>query len=615
MARFTEASKQAVFDKIDPVAVVEEYLRLEKKGGRYWGLCPFHHEKTPSFTVEPERKFYYCFGCGKGGSIVSFVMEMDKLSFPEAMEKLAKRFGVALVHESGGAGKTGEAEAKAEALAELYRRVSISFHHLLMKKSAGEGAKGYIMGRGIAADTIEQFRLGYAPADRSWLYGFLSGKGGFSEAFLASSGLFSKRFPKTDFFSHRLMFPIGDRNGRIIAFGGRLLDGDGPKYVNSPESEIFKKGRTLFALDLALPEIRRTKAVYLAEGYMDVIALHQGGISNAAAPLGTAFTDDQAKLLKRWADRVFLMLDNDEAGQNAAFKAVLCCRRNGLECSVINFRDYFKEKDEIPKDPAEILQKFGPEALKESVKCSIIDLDFVISRSRALKKEKSQAVAFLFPYLDALDSEVTRDASIGVIADSFGVERRAVWDDYQQKKGRAPGERLVASPEKAGGRRFRAGDELYLLAGVFVNPDFFTTLRKTLSLEDLEDGNARELYIVLEEWYRRAGAFPAEDSVKSGANPGALADLLEMVQEGDLRDFIIRQGASGAFENIEKFLNDGMLRVKSKVLERRRREIIRELRNPALEALRQGDLLAEKIHIDAELNGLGSPSESKEERE
>jgi len=594
MARFTEASKQAVIDHIDAVAIVSDYLRLEKKGGRYWGLCPFHHEKTPSFTVDPDRKYYYCFGCHKGGSIVDFVMEMDKLSFPEAIEALAKRFGVSLVYEQGG-GPQGNGQedktARIEALADLYSRVAASFNHILMKNAEGERAKQYIIGRGIAMNTIEQFRLGFAPADRSWLYRFLSGKGGFSKEFLADTGLFSPKYPTAAFFSNRLMFPIGDKSGRTIAFGGRLLEGDGPKYINSPDSELFRKGRTLFAVDLALPEIRRTKEAYLAEGYMDVIALHQGGISNAVAPLGTAFTDDQAKFLHRWADKVYLMLDNDEAGQNAAYKAVLCCRRNGLECAVVDIARFFHGKGETPKDPAEILQKFGSEALKESIKCAIIDIDFVITRSRTLK-DTAQSVAYLFPYLDALDSEVARDFSIGVISQSFGVEYRAVLDDYnraRQSETKLTAEKEIPAAKKA----FRAGDELYLLAAVYMNPGLFKALRSALSPEELEDQNARELYIIMEDWYRLNG-LSGEDKADN---------LLDMLPQGDLRDFILRQEASGAFANPEQFLSDGIARIKGKILERRRREITRELRISAHEGAKVDDLLAEKMHIDAELKG------------
>jgi DNA primase len=609
MPRFTEASKQAVLDSIDAVAVVGDYLRLGKKSGRYWGLCPFHHEKTPSFTVDPDRKYYYCFGCHKGGSIVDFIMEMDKLSFPEVIEALAKRFGISLVYEKGsgpGEDKTG----RIEALADLYSRVAASFHYILMKKGEGDRAKQYIIDRGIAMNTIEQFRLGFSPTDRSWLYRFLSGKGGFSKEFLAVTGLFSTRYPAAAFFSNRLMFPISDKSGRTIAFGGRLLEGEGPKYINSPDSELFKKGRTLFAVDLALPEIRRTKETYLAEGYMDVIALHQGGVTNAVAPLGTAFTDDQAKFLHRWADKVYLMLDNDEAGQNAAYKAVLCCRRNGLECAVVDTARFFNGNDEIPKDPAEILQKFGQGALKESVKCAILDIDFVITRSRTFK-DTSQSVAFLFPYLDALDSEVARGITIGAIADSFGVEYQAILDDYNRERQsvrQLTTEKGVLSGVPAAKKTFRVGDELYLLAAVFVNPGLFKVLRSALSPEDLEDQNARELYIVLEDWFRLNSGLLSGEENQAGVEVGGhiqvsaqTGNLLDMVSEGDLRDFILRQEASGAFTNPEKVVSDGIARIRSKILERRRSEITRELRNSAPGNAKEADLLIEKYHIDAEL--------------
>jgi DNA primase len=585
MAFLTEGCKQQVLDSIDAVAVIGDYLRLEKKSGRYWGLCPFHHEKTPSFTVDPDRRGFYCFGCHKGGSVISFVMEMEKLSFGEALEAMAKRFGVPLVYEAGTF--TGGEDKRGDEYAELYRRVAGTFHHFLMEKSDGAAAKRYIMSRGISIDSMMLFNLGYAPADRSWLYRFLIAKGGFSDAFLAGSGLFFQKAPQTAFFTRRLVFPIQDRNGRTVAFGGRLLEGEGPKYLNSPESALFKKRLTLYALNLALPAIRSEKSVYLAEGYMDVIALHQSRVTNAVAPLGTAFTDEQAKLLRRWADRVYLLFDTDEAGQNAALKAILTARKNGLECFVVRTAEYFRGEASLPKDPAEILQKFGAEALQKSVKCTISDLEYVISRGKFLQN-KSQQVAFLFPYLDVLDSEVTRDVWIGLIADAFGVERRSVLEDYRRAE-KAVRETGAASLKAS---RLRPGDELLLMAMVCCNPELFRTLRSRLALEDLADPYAKELYIVLEEWFRNDG-----EHIE-------VWELLRSIADGDLRDYVMRQEASGAFEKSGQMLEDGITRVKAKVLEQRMGEIVRLLRDPSLEHSRQEDLLAEKLHIDAELKEL-----------
>ena len=599
MARFTEASKQALIEGMDAVAVVQEYLRLEKKSGRYWGLCPFHQEKTPSFTVDPEKKTYYCFGCHKGGSIVGLVMDIEKISFPEAMETLSKLSGIPLIYESGFYEQKKEQDKKTEELADLYKRVTTSFNHILMKTKEGERAKSYIMDRGIGETTIERFGLGFAPADRYWMYKFLVEKG-FSEEFLANSGLFSRRYPKSAFFSNRLIFPISDKNGKIIAFGGRLLEGEGPKYINSSDSELFKKGRTIFALDIALPEIRRTKEVYLTEGYMDVLALYQAGVSNAVAPLGTAFTDDQAKLLGRWAEKVYIFLDNDDAGQNAVYKTILCCRRNKLNCLIIDIQGFFDKNESIPKDPAEILQKYGPEALKNSIKRCIFDFDFLLSRSRAFK-EVSRAVAFLFPYLDVLVSEVDKEESIKAISDAFELDRQSIWEDYNRTKpARAEykgAENTVSTAldiirkEK---RPFRAEYELYLMGAVFANPVFFKRLRSGILPEDLEDTNARELYFILEEWYRENGPFETIVSL----------ELMDKIQDKDIRDFILRQEALGAFSNPEKLINDGMKKITSKILEKQRKNLIRELRNTTEGIHRQTDLLAEKVYIDEELSKL-----------
>jgi DNA primase len=628
MSYIAESTIREVNDRLDAAAVVGDYVRLEKKGAKYWGLCPFHHEKTPSFTVDPDKKMYYCFGCNQGGGIIKFIMEMDKLSFPEAIETLAKRMGIEIIYENAGAGPKDDGEnRRIEELAELYRRVAGSFYYLLTEKDEGAAAKRYIIARGITQEMIDRFRLGYAPADRSWLFRFLSTKG-YSGQFLASSGLFSKNNPRSAFFADRLMFPIADRQGRTIAFGGRLLGGEGPKYLNSGESGGYKKRETLFAVDLALPEIRKTKEVYIAEGYMDVIALHQAGIHNAAAPLGTAFTDEQARLLHRWAERVFLIFDTDEAGQNAAVKAILTCRRNGLACSVVTMAEAPEtvSGSEKCKDPADILKELGAEALQKSVKCFINDFEYLIRRGGSLfdlstSEGKGRAAAFLFPYLEVLDSDISRDSCMGVMADAFGIERQAIRADFDRfargRSGLDRGDKPKAEGTRVSGqqnRPIRMNDELFLLTAVLVNPGLYPKLRSTLSIEEFDDPGARELFIALEEWFRND-------------TPG-VDDLLSRIQDEGLRNFVVHQGASEAFSDYpERLVSDGIKRIKQKRLERRRLEIIRELRimkNAALPGhsgfpggtpggfpaeIRIEDLLAEKVHIDAELRRMKEATE------
>ena len=625
MALIAKSSIQEVYDRLDSIALVQDYVRLEKKGGRWWGRCPFHaggNEKTPSFTVDPDKKMYHCFGCGKGGGIIGFFMEMDKLSYPEAIKIIARRTGVELVYEDSGAALEESPEEKQkDELFELYRRCAVSFNYFLTQNPEKSAAYQYIVSRGISADTIERFNLGYAPEDRNWLYQFLLQKG-YSGEFLDLSGLFSANYRGMAFFSNRLIFPIIDRQGRTIAFGGRAMpgavQGDGsepPKYLNSRDSAIFKKGQTLFGLNLALEEIRRAKTAYIAEGYMDLIAMHQAGMPNTVAPLGTAFTDEQARLLARWAERAILVFDADKAGQDAAFKGILTCRRNGLSCSLV-VPDLSAElagraapgqpaPDQIKiKDPADILMNFGPEVLNKHLKCIINDFDYLISRSRALfnvsaPRGKSAALAFLFPYLEVLDSEIERNDCIGAAADAFGVGREAVQKDFLSAQKRAN-----KKPHEAQGsvQNVRMNEELFLLTVAAVNPDLYPELRRSLEIREIDDPAAKELFVALEECF-------TNDEIGADA-------LLARIGSEELKKFIVQRGASPEFKadkttgrDPARLLNDGINRIKEKRLRIRLDEILAELRkeerNPGLISAEALDgLLEEKMRIDAQVRKL-----------
>jgi DNA primase len=611
MAFISKATIQEVNDKLDAVAVVGDYVRLEKKGGRYWGLCPFHNEKTPSFTVDPDRKMYHCFGCGQGGGIITFVMEMDKLTFPEAVETLARRHGVEIVYEKGSVEVPEDSGRKVrlEELAELYRRVTVSFHHFLTEKPEGRKAYEYLLSRGITRETIDVFRLGFAPANRNWLFQFLIKKG-YSEPFLASSGLFSERYPRMSFFSNRLMFPISNRQGQTVAFGGRIVPGgehsdEQPKYINSREFERYKKGETLFAIDLALPAMRKTKEVYLCEGYMDVIALHQAGITNAAAPLGTAFTDEQAKLLRRWVEKFNLVFDTDDAGQTAAVKAILTGRRNQVPCAVVvpgeALQDNAAENTDvrsIPKDPADILQFFGPESLKKSMKWCIYDFEYLLNRGKILydisnPEGKAKAIAFLFPYLETLDSDISRDECAGAAADAYGTDKTAVLRDF--------GRRHTEKPRVQDGKQLMGNvtmnDELFPLVTAAVYFDWYPKFRTALSIKDVEDPAAKELFIALEE------CFINEES--------GIDSLLSRISSAPLRNFISERAVSKEFSgDPEQLIGDGIRRIKVKRLRRRRGEIVTKMKlcKNNTEPVKPGegleDLIAEKMHIDDELRTM-----------
>ncbi len=589
MSVISETTIRAVNEHVDALAIVSDYVRLERRGNRYWGLCPFHSEKTASFTVDPEKRYYYCFGCGKGGGIINFLMEIEKINFPEAVRKLADRFGIPIQIEGGTNENKKESEKrdKSDAIAEIYKRVAGSFNHILMKNTHGEYAREYLKKRGINDTVIMNFTLGYAPADRSWLHTFLSKKG-YSAAILAESGLFSRKYPKSSFFTNRLMFPIRDKNQRTIAFGGRILQGEGPKYINSAESFLYRKSDNLFALDLALPEIRRTKTVYLCEGYMDVIAMHQAGLISTVAPLGTAFTDDQARLLRRWADKVILAFDSDSAGINATIKAILNCRQMGLSCSVMSV------KGEV-KDPADILLHYGVEALHKTAECFINDFDFLtdLAGVRFDKNETeglAQAIAFLFPYLKTLDSDIEREARIGKIADTFGVDRASINRDYMRFLDNGP---IKYQNRTVAAEKITLNDELFLMTAVAFNRDLFRKLRSSISIDDLDNQNAKELYVALEECFR--------------ADIDSIDGLIEKIDNSALRTYILERGATDMFSaNAEKLLDDGIARLKRRNLEKRRSDILIKMRNA--DKKEDGrildDLLGEIQYIDAEIAGL-----------
>ena len=617
MSRIAQSSVQEVLNRTDAVAVVEDHLRLEKRGGRYWGRCPFHaggQEKTPSFTVDPDQKLYYCFGCRKGGGIIDFVMEMDKTSYPETIKNLARKFGVELSYEGGGEEDNSwqEEQSRKEQLFELYRRTALTFSHFLLEKGEGKPALDYLLSRGVTIEMIKQFRLGYAPADRDWLYRFLQGKG-YSADFLDGSGLFSANYRGMAFFTNRLMFPIADRQGRVAAFGGRALPGavqsDGmerapdraqPKYINTREIETYKKGQVLYALDLALPEIRRSKTVYLAEGYMDVIALHQAGITNAVAPCGTAFTDEQAKTLRHWADAATLVFDTDEAGRQAAVKGIITCRKNGLHCSLVK-PDNSNGAAGALKDPAEILQKFGAETLTKSMKCVILDVEYLIAQGKALcdtrqPQGKMRALAVLYPYFDALGSQAERDDCIQLAADEMRAEKSAVLKDYEhwRKPSLEEGKKTETT--------IRMNDELFLLVVVSVNAHLYPEFRAAIEIREIEDAAAKELFVALEECFRNE---------ESGSDA-----LMSHIASPVVRNFIIERGISAEFRGDEKrdprkLMQDGIRRVREKKLRRRLSEIGAELR---LRERNSGsgesgggdvdDLIAEKMYIDAEIRKL-----------
>ena len=337
--------------------VISGYVRLQRKGTSYMGLCPFHNEKTPSFSVHPGRQTYHCFGCGASGDVFNFLMEYEKLSFKEAVRLLAVRAGIEIPTEDVSEEKKKEISEKSR-LFDIQKEAA-KFYLFKLRTPEGKIAAEYLKNRGLSDETIKSFGLGYSGRDGSGLYQYLKDKG-YSDALLKESGLFTwdeKRNTMSEKFWNRVMFPIMDINRKVIGFGGRVFGDAKPKYLNSPETKLFDKSRNLYGLYAA--RAARQKNIIICEGYMDVISLHQAGFTNAVASLGTALTSQQAALLHRYTKEVLLMYDSDEAGIKAALRGIPLLRNAGLSSKVVNLKPY--------KDPDELLKAKGHDELAKRI--------------------------------------------------------------------------------------------------------------------------------------------------------------------------------------------------------------------------------------------------------
>jgi DNA primase, catalytic core len=346
---------EEVITRNDILDIVSEYINLKKQGNNYVGLCPFHNEKSPSFSVSQDRQMYYCFGCHVGGNIITFLMEYENYTFIETIEFLASKAGLILPEGQSNETLRRNADIKT-ALLEIHKIAANHYYNQIKLHTGGLGYK-YLVSRGLSEKTIKQFGLGYASQYGSELYKILKAKG-YSDDLLKDSGLV-KLDEKGGFdrFWNRVMFPIFDINNKVIAFGGRVMGDGNPKYLNSPETKIFDKSRNLYGLNYARKS--REKYMLICEGYMDVIALHQAGFTNAVASLGTAFTALQANLLKRYTEEVILTYDSDDAGMNAALRAIPILSSVGIAVKVLNMKPH--------KDPDEFIKKEGKEAFSKRI--------------------------------------------------------------------------------------------------------------------------------------------------------------------------------------------------------------------------------------------------------
>ena len=359
--------------KNDIVDVISGYVRLQKKGSSYFGLCPFHNEKSPSFSVSPGKQMYYCFGCGAGGNVFTFIMEYENFTFMEAVKYLADRAGIKLPEQEYSREARAAADLKT-VLLEVNKKAA-SFYYYQLRQESGKQAYDYLKNRALSDETMKAFGLGYSSKYSDSLYRYLKEKG-YSDQILKEAGLFTfdERQGMRDKFWNRVMFPIMDVNNRVIGFGGRVMGDAKPKYLNSPETKIFDKSRNLYGLNIA----RKTRKNYLiiCEGYMDVISLHQAGFNNAVASLGTALTSGHASLMRRYTKEVLLTYDSDEAGQKAALRGIPILREAGICPRIVNLSPY--------KDPDEFIKAEGKEAFEERLENA---MNYFLFEVQVMEKE------------------------------------------------------------------------------------------------------------------------------------------------------------------------------------------------------------------------------------
>ncbi len=342
---FSEDFLEQLSERSDSVEVVSEYVQLKNKGSNLFGICPFHSEKTPSFSVSPEKQFFHCFGCGVGGGVINFIMQIENLDFADAVRFLSAKVGIAVPED----GDTDTSKRRSRIL-ELNKLAARYFYETLMAPNS-KNAREYLKNRGFSESTVRRFGIGYAPD--LW-DGLIKNIKGFEKSELLDGRLAVKNKSGGifDMFRGRIMFPIIDIRGNVIAFGGRIMGDGQPKYLNSPETLVFNKSKNLFALNIAKKS--RSKRIILAEGYMDVIALHQAGFDTAVASLGTSLTESQARLLAKYATEVVIAFDTDEAGRNAANRAISILEKTGIQVKLVTYPG--------AKDPDEYIQKFGADA-------------------------------------------------------------------------------------------------------------------------------------------------------------------------------------------------------------------------------------------------------------
>lgn len=547
---YAEDVIEEVRSRNDIVSVISEYVKLQRKGSSYFGLCPFHNEKSPSFSVSPDKQMYYCFGCGAGGNVFTFIQEYENYSFPEAMKFLAERAGITLPEK-----EYSQEERRAQDLRTRIlnvNKMAAKYYYYQLRTENGRQAMEYLKNRRLSDETIRSFGLGYSNKYSNDLYLYLK-KQGVSDELLRESGLMNvdERNGMYDKFWNRVIFPIMDVNNRVIGFGGRVMGDGKPKYLNSPETAVFDKSRNLYGLNVA--RTARKKSMLVCEGYMDVISMHQAGFKNSVASLGTALTTQHASLLKRYTDEVILTYDSDGAGIKAALRAIPMLKAAGISTRVLHMNPY--------KDPDEFIKTLGPEAFQERMEqaensflfeISILERDFDMHDPEGKTGFYQAAARKLMEF----DQELERENYIQAVAEryqiSFDSLRKMV--NREAMRGAVPRrerEEVVRPQKKREKEDGKKTSQRLLLTWLIEQKGLYEKISAYISSEDFTDPLYRE---VAEKLF---------EQLKTGeVNPARILSAYEDAEQQ--REVAALFNATVRVETkaeLEKALNETILRV------------------------------------------------------
>ena len=545
---------ERIHEEANLVDIVSEYLPLKRTGVNFVGLCPFHNEKTPSFTVSETKQFYHCFGCGEGGDVISFIMKMENLSFLEACEYLANKLGIPLEEKSE---KHKKLEDERDRIYEINKEAARYYYSNLMRN---ERALKYLQSRRIKRKTINQFGLGFAEDNWEGVYKYLIGKG-YNEEDLEKAGLIGLRKDNTgyyDKFRNRIIFPIIDTRNRVIGFGGRVLDDSMPKYLNSKDTPVFTKGNNLYGLNLIKKHSNREKII-LVEGYMDVISLFNNGINYSVASLGTAFTINQAKLLKRYGREVFICYDSDQAGINATTKAINILKKEGVDAKIIKLPSN--------QDPDDFIKENGTREFERLLKDALnyIDYNIFINKQKYNISNLEERIKFtqeIAKILGKVKSPVEKDVYIDKVSKETGISKEAIEKEIINRKSNY---NTKNSKDKYINRGFRHNKdkikpvnmvpesgylkaEKTLIKLMIANKSYFDIIEKYLAIEDFLNYECQFLAKIISNEYN-------SNTQLTSIEPQFLLDNMGDVDIDFLKE-ILNQNIDFLSEDIDETIKD-----------------------------------------------------------